>query len=193
MKTLNTFIIIIAFSFFSCNKDDEATKNNDLVFENLNSVNIPDKTDTFPELPITSEINVTATGTLKDLSKFTLEMNIEHNYQRDLQFELIAPDGTAKTFIYRRGLAGKYLANQKLRFNSTFTNQLSDDGIDFLSGNYKECKGSISNQVPALDPIFQFLINKNINGIWKLRATDWEVVNSGSIKSWRLVFNEGAL
>ena len=192
MKTLNTFIIIIAFSFFSCNKDDEAPKNNDLVFENLNSVNIPDKTDTFPELPITSEINVTATGSLKDLSKFTLEMNIEHNYQRDLQFELIAPDGTTKTFIYRRGLAGKYLANQKLRFNSTFTNQLSDDGIDFLEGNYKECKGSVSSNPPPVEPIFLFLQNKNVNGVWKLRATDWEVVNSGSIKSWRLVFNEGA-
>ncbi len=191
MKKLLLIVSIIILAI-SCNKEDEKS-NNDLVFENLNSVIIPEKVDGQAPTPANSEINVTATGTLKDLSKFTLEMNIEHNYQRDLQFELIAPDGTSRTFIFRRGLAGKYLANQKLRFNATFTNQLSDDGIDFLAGNYKECKGSVSGNPPLVEPIFQSLQNKNINGIWKLRATDWEVVNQGYIRSWRLVFNEGAI
>lgn len=203
IKKIKTFIVTTTtlvcltslILFESCSKDETTTspKNNDLVYENNNQVNIPEKVNGQAPTPANSEINVTATGTLKDISKFTLEMNIEHNYQRDLQFDLVAPDGTSRTFIYRRGLAGKYLLDQKLRFNSTFTAQLSDEGNNFLAGNYKECKGSVSLNPPPVDPIFQFLQNKNVNGIWKLRATDWEVVNTGSIKSWRLVFSQGAI
>jgi subtilisin-like proprotein convertase family protein len=190
MKTIFKLLVMLPF-FFSCNKDD--SKTNDLIFENNNQVAIIEKVDGSPPTPSISEINVTANGTLKNLSKFTLEMNIGHTYQRDLEFALIAPDGTSRTFIYRRGFAGKYLPDQKLRFNSSFTAELPDESQNFLSGNYKECKGSISSQVPALEPIFSFLQNKNINGVWKLKATDWEVVNTGNILSWRLIFSEGAL
>jgi subtilisin-like proprotein convertase family protein len=182
---------VLTFLTVSCNKDD--SKTNDLIFENNNQVAIIEKLDGSPPTPSISEINVTANGTIKNLSKFTLEMNIAHNYQRDLEFALIAPDGTSRTFIYRRGLSGKFLADQKLRFNSSFTNELPDDGVNFLSGNYKECKGSVSSQPPTVEPIFSSFINKNINGVWKLKATDWEVVNTGKILSWRLVFSEGAL
>jgi subtilisin-like proprotein convertase family protein len=191
MKTIFKLLVMLQF-FFSCNKDDSKA-NNDLIFENNNQVAIIEKVDGSPPTPTISEINVTANGTLKNLSKFTLEMNIAHNYQRDLEFALIAPDGASRTFIYRRGLAGKFLADQKLRFNSSFTSELPDDGVNFLSGNYKESKGSISSQIAALEPVFSFLQNKNINGVWKLKATDWEVVNTGNILLWRLVFSEGAL
>jgi subtilisin-like proprotein convertase family protein len=191
MKSIFKLLVMLPF-FFSCNKEDSKTSN-DLIFENNNQVAIIDKVDGSPPTPSISEINVTANGTLKNLSKFTLEMNIQHDYQRDLEFALIAPDGTSRTFIYRRGLSGKFLADQKLRFNSSFTVELPDDGVNFLSGNYKECKGSVSSQPPAVEPIFSSFINKNINGVWKLKATDWEVVNTGKILSWRLVFSEGAL
>ncbi len=192
--TISFFSICFASSLLlvSCSKNDEKS-NNDLVFENNNQVNIPEKIDVQDPMPASSEINVTATGTLKDISKFTLEMNIQHDYQRDLEFVLIAPDNTSRTFIYRRGLSGKYQANQKLRFNSSFTAELPDDGQNFLAGNYKECKGSVSLNPPLVEPIFQFLQNKNVNGVWKLRATDWEVVNTGKIISWRIIFSEGAI
>jgi subtilisin-like proprotein convertase family protein len=191
MKSIFKLLVILPF-FFSCNKDD-SKPNNDLIFENNNQVAIIDKVNGSPPTPTISEINVTANGTLKNLSKFTLEMNVQHDYQRDLEFALIAPDGTSRTFIYRRGLSGKFLANQILRFNASFTNELPDDGANFLSGNYKECKGSVSSQPPTVEPIFSSLINKNVNGVWKLKATDWEIVNTGKILSWRLVFSEGAL
>jgi subtilisin-like proprotein convertase family protein len=187
--------IILTVFVISCSKNDDEPQpaNKDLVFENSNSVNIIEKTEGIPPTPTISEINVTATGTLKNLSKFTLEMNIQHDYQRDLEFLLIAPDGTSRTFIYRRGLSGKFLANQKLRFNNSFTADLPDDGANFLTGNYKECKGSVSSLPPVVEPIFSSFLNKNINGVWKLKVLDWEVVNSGNIVSWRLIFSEGAI
>jgi subtilisin-like proprotein convertase family protein len=191
MKNILKLLVFIPF-FFSCNKDDSKV-NNDLIFENNNQVAIIEKVDGSPPTPTISEINVTANGTLKNLSKFTLEMNIQHDYQRDLEFALIAPDGTSRTFIYRRGLSGKFLANQKLRFNASFTAELPDDGANFLAGNYKECKGSVSSLPPVVEPIFSSFLNKNINGVWKLKVNDWETVNSGIINSWRLVFSEGAL
>jgi subtilisin-like proprotein convertase family protein len=193
MKSIFKLLVIIPF-VFSCSKsDDKQPVNNDIIFENNNQVAIIDKVNSSPATPTLSEINVTATGTLKNLSKFTLEMNIQHDYQRDLEFALIAPDGTSRTFIYRRGLSGKFLANQKLRFNASFTADLPDDGANFLAGNYKECKGSVSSLPPVVEPIFSSFLNKNINGVWKLKVTDWETVNQGTINSWRLVFSEGAL
>lgn len=186
--------IILAFAFLSCSKDEnnEQPTNTDVVFANNNQVNITDKTNLGAATPVYSEINVTANSTILDYKKVTLEMNIEHTYQRDLEFMLIAPDGAGRTFIYRRGLSGKFLADQNLRFNANATTQLPDDGANFLTGTYKECKGSVSSSPPLVESIFTFLQGKNINGIWKLRATDWETVNAGSIKSWRLVFSKGA-
>jgi subtilisin-like proprotein convertase family protein len=186
--------IILTVFVISCSKNDDEPQpaGKDLVFENNNSVDIIEKSEGIPPTPTISEINVTAIGTLKNLSKFTLEMNIQHDYQRDLEFVLIAPDNSFRTFIYRRGLSGKFLANQKLRFNNSFTAELPDDGSSFLAGNYKECKGSVSLNPPLIEPIFSSFANKNINGIWKLKVLDWEVVNSGKIISWRIIFNEGA-
>ncbi len=202
MKTLKTTFLLLAIVLFassilfiSCSKSEDPVQqqvNTDIIFENNNQVNITDKPNNSAAIPVYSEINVTANGSVLDYKKITLEMNIDHEYQRDLEFMLIAPDGTGRTFIYRRGLSNKYLADQKLRFNANATLQLPDDGQNFLTGTYKECKGSVSLNPPLVDPIFTFLQNKNINGIWKLRATDWETVNSGSIKSWRLVFSQGA-
>jgi subtilisin-like proprotein convertase family protein len=194
MKTIYLLLSFILITFSCSKKDDEPQPaSKDLVFENSNSVNIIEKTEGIPPTPTISEINVTATGTLKNLGKFTLEMNIQHDYQRDLEFVLISPDNTSRTFIYRRGLSGKYLANQKLRFNTNFIELLPDDGQNFVAGNYKECKGSVSLNPPLVEPIFSSFVNKNINGIWKLKVLDWEVVNSGKIISWRIIFNEGAI
>jgi subtilisin-like proprotein convertase family protein len=192
MKTIHLLLALIPF-VFSCSKsDDSQPANKDLIFENNTPVIIEDYINNVATTSI-SKINIVTTGIIKDYKKVTLEMNIQHDYQRDLEFVLIAPDGDSRTFIYRRGLSGKYLADQKLRFNANFTAQLPDDGQNFLAGNFKECKGSVSFNPPLVEPIFTFLQNKNIAGVWKLQVIDWEVVNSGSIKLWRLVFSEGAL
>ncbi len=191
MKKTQLLLFLIPF-VLSCSKsDDSQPANKDLVFENTIPVNIPEFV--FNNIvPGISEINVTANGTIADYKKVTLEMNIEHGYQRDLVFELVAPDGASRTFVYRAGISHKYVAANNLRFNALFTNYLAEDA-DFAAGNYRESKGAISSSEPALEPIFTFLQNKNVNGIWKLKARDLSDAYTGSIKSWRLVFGEGAI
>jgi subtilisin-like proprotein convertase family protein len=189
MKTLFKLLVLIPF-FFSCSKSDDSQPSG-ISFENNNAVTIIDDTPDEVITPVYSEINVTASGTIKEYKKITLEMNIQHDYQRDLEFALVAPDGTSRTFIYRAGLANKYLAVNKLRFNATFSNYLPEDA-NFAAGNYRETKGSLSSSEPALEPIFTFLQNKSINGIWKLKAVDRATTNIGAIKSWKLIFDNGA-
>jgi subtilisin-like proprotein convertase family protein len=196
MKTIFKIFVIIPF-IFSCSKNDDPPKpeEKDIAFENNVPVDIIDFNALGNSITRTfSEINVTGDGTIKDISKVTLEMNIEHSFQSDLSFVLIAPDNSYEAFVYRRGGSGDYLATSKLRFNSTFTDMLPDGNEDFLSGNYREATGSRYNNLTfPLDPIFQFIQNKSIKGIWKLQTVDYSSGDTGSIKSWKLIFEKGAL
>jgi subtilisin-like proprotein convertase family protein len=195
MKSIFKLLVLIPF-VFSCSKSDAPKpEEKDIAFENNVSVDIVDfKAATNSITPVFSEINVTSDGTIKDISKITLEMNIQHGFQSDLSFVLIAPDNSSAAFVYRRGSSGDYLATSKLRFNSTFTDMLPDNNDDFLSGNYHEATGSRHNNLATpLEPIFKFLQNKKIKGIWKLQAVDYSAGDRGSIKSWKLIFEKGAL
>jgi subtilisin-like proprotein convertase family protein len=195
MKDIFKILAIIPF-VFSCSKSDNSKpEEKDIAFENNAPVDIVDfKAATNSITPVFSEINVTTDGTIKDISKITLEMNIEHGFQSDLSFVLIAPDGSSAAFVYRRGSSGDYVATSKLRFNSTFTDMLPDSDENFLSGNYREATGSRNNNLATpLEPVFKFLQNKKTKGIWKLQAVDYSAGDRGSIKSWKLIFEKGAL
>ncbi len=144
--------------------------------------------------PVTTESTITfaASGTIKDISKMVLEMNVAHTWGQDISFALQSPDGTRRDFIYRAGGQGNYIAANLYRFNSTFTGTIPFGGnIDFPAGDYKESKGDY----PAitLEPIFSSFSGKQINGTWKLLITDHESQIVGSLKSWKLHFAEGAL
>jgi subtilisin-like proprotein convertase family protein len=199
MYSIKTIIAIFTVSVFtlSCSKDDgpPIPEEKDIAFENNVPVSIIDFNAPGNFITRTlSEINVTGDGTIKDISKVTLEMNIEHSFQSDLSFVLIAPDNSYEAFVYRCGSSGDYLATSKLRFNSTFTDMLPDGNEDFPSGNYRQSTGSRYNNLTfPLDPIFQFLQNKSIKGIWKLQTVDYSAGDTGSIKSWKLIFEKGAL
>ena len=206
MKTIKTTIAILAVSIFamSCSKDDDAPApvkqpSVEASFENTTEVNITDAVGTnIPDnsLPSNtiSNIEVSANGTILDLKKLVLEMNIKHNQTRDLSFTLIAPDGTESLFVKRVGSTGDYFGESKLRFCSTFTTPISNSNTaDIPAGDYKESQGAGSAATPILLPVFSTLQGKNISGSWKLRATDDKNGNIGKIISWKLIFQTGAL
>ncbi len=169
MKTITTTIAILALSIFalSCSKDDETPTpikppSAEANFENTTEVDIADAT--FITIGVNnisiaksteSNIEVTATGTILDLKKLVLEMNVFHGFQSDLSFTLVAPDGTESLFIKRIGSSANYVNVNKLRFGAAFTNTLSNDNVTLLAGNYKESQGLGAFATPILLPIFQ--------------------------------------
>ncbi len=206
MKTIRIIIAIVALSIFamSCTKDDEPTTvkptSAEASFENITEVNILDATISGGNINVVttpksteSNIEVTATGTILDLKKLVLEMNIQHNKPSDLSFTLVAPDGTESLFVKRVGVGDFwYFANRKLRFSASFSDVLPS-GSSIIAGNYKESQGIGAFATPLLLPIFSTFRDSNITGTWKLKATDSRNTITGKIKSWKLIFEAGAL
>ena len=186
MKIFQTTIVILLLSTFtlSCSNDSDSEKL--LSFENT--------TEKLIHANMTiSNIEVPANGTILDLKKFVLEMNIEHTAQGDLSFTLIAPDGTKSSFIKRVGDNKNYVSTNKLRFSAAFTAAMPNENIDIPAGDYKESQG-LDFPTPELLPIFSTLQGKSITGTWELIVIDeQEWVGNGAIKSWKLIFEPGAL
>ena len=135
-----------------------------------------------------SEINVPIAGTIVDKNKFVVELNIKHTQQNKISISLVAPNGNEYLFVRKAGTTGKYKELNKLRFSAAFTNSLPNTGIDFPAGDYKESDGTIANPVP-LSPIFSQIQGTSIQGVWQLKIVDTSIVSSGSLISWRLIFN----
>jgi len=205
MKKLKLTLAITLLSLFviSCSKDDEPTptsepyKSGAVQFENTTVTPIADATASGMPGLTTSTINVLTTGTVKDYKKITLEMNVSHTWQTDLEFILVAPDNSERTFVYRAGSGKNYISTNKLRFNALFTNTLPSVSmnIDFPAGDYKETNATSSSYTPliGMEPIFTFLQDKNVSGVWKLKIKDYGVGDLGTLHSWRLLFAEDAL
>ena len=205
MKTIQTIISFLALSIFaiSCSKDDDAPApikpiSDEVSFENTTALIIRDAldgVDNNPAIPssTTSSISVTEKGNLLNLKKLIVEMNIEHNYTKDLSFILIAPDGSESLFVYRVGGGGKFISFYKLRFSATFTNIINNNNSQYVvPGDYKESKGTDELQSSWL-PIFSSLQGTKIDGIWQLKVTDHLHTDTGKIISWKIIFKAGAL
>jgi subtilisin-like proprotein convertase family protein len=204
MKTTIVILLITIFSI-SCNKDEEKPNPNasTQVFENNVPVEIPDFINqTIGN--INAPLNVTASGTLVDLSKMTLELKLKHAYADDFAAILIPPGVGARTmklnpnatgyedcFIYRVGNSSDYLADNVLRFNTTFTNMLATQNGFLPAGNYKESKDGFYQQI--LNPLFQNLQGKSVNGEWRLLLYDFNEGDKGQLISWKLIFDSGAI
>ena len=195
MKTIQLSIAVLMLTLFSisCSKEDTAptpTKqpSAEVSFENIDGIQIGDDSS------VGSFLEVTSSGIISNVNKMVLEMYVSHNNQKDLSFNLKAPDGTMSYFIKRVGGTGDYVGSNKLRFSAAFTNRLSNDGTNFPSGNYKESQGSGEFATPVLLPIFSTFKDKSITGNWKLFIID-NVNNGidGEVFSWKIIFEEGAL
>jgi subtilisin-like proprotein convertase family protein len=185
---------ICLFLMASCSNDDN---NGDqkltlpATFENNTALNIP---DTPPGVPVYSEINIPNSGTIIDPSKINIELDLEHSFCVDLVIQIVAPDGNATTLLKRYGAGNDLISGNILRFNSTFTNTMISNPI--ATGNY----APLINQDTSFEPtnistpsLELFLTNKNIKGIWKIKASDWFTGNVGKLNTWKIKFAEGAL
>ena len=203
MKTIQTTIAVLVLSIFifSCSKEDEIPSatpkplSEAVSFQNIYEIIIADASGANVDLPSTtiSIINVNKIATILDYKKVTLEMNIFHTIQSELNFILVSPDGTECLFIKRVGSDGDFISTNKLRFSAAFTNILPNSGLNFVAGNYKESQGVGSFSTPILKPIFLDFQEKNIFGSWKLKITDYKNGVRGKIISWKLIFETGAL
>lgn len=200
MKTIkNIGILSIVLFVISCSKSEDSPilpipLSKALNFTNANAVSIPDAPFPGASGVATSTININNDkGIISDKNKITLELNIQHTEKRDLVFALETPDGTIKDFVYRvGGSAGDYIGTNKLRFNATFTDAISNSVTDVANGNYKESFGPTYTS-QNLEPIFSSLQGKQIQGVWKLKVYDFQFGDTGNIISWSLNFGEGAL
>jgi subtilisin-like proprotein convertase family protein len=198
MKKIKIVFAIVVLSFFSCSKDDETgaviEPYKSAAFQAVSNTSEPIIDSTVPDVPgvTTSNIFVSTTGSIKDYKKVSLEMYVSHAYGRDLEFILVTPDNTEKTFVFRIGTGKAYDQTQKLEFNALYTSVLTESGDFIPQGKYKESKG-VNYASAVLQPIFSFLQDKNINGIWKLKIKDHGVGDIGMLVSWKLQFAEDAL
>jgi subtilisin-like proprotein convertase family protein len=200
MKTIKIIIILtLSLLILSCSNSSETpqeTPSKTLTFANNNSVNITDATSANSFGVGESEISIPNTGIITNKNLVTVELTLEHPEKRDLSISIIAPNSTEKIMVYRLGPtpAGPYVASNKLRFSATFTNAISNSNAVVAAGDYGLSLGSnfTAGQL-GLEPMFSYLQNKQIQGIWKLKVNDFTAGNLGRIVSWKIIIADGAI
>ena len=211
-KTL--FIYSCALIAVACSKNEQpATATNAILspaFEVAFSTitNIPDSTvggnpSTLTQGVVTTAVNVAKQGIVKDGTKVTLDLELSHTFCGDVVVELIAPSGESIALIKRlKSSVGDSSANfvqgNIFSFNGMNTNSINteilSDSSPVLGGNYKPTFGlNPTPQSIVQKDLTQFFKDKNCNGDWSLRVSDWNGDDSGKIYSWKLKFAEGAL
>lgn len=219
MKNLLKMLVIAAVLLtISCSKDDEpktyGSVNLPLLpasFEQNNAVNITDATggcgSNAVTTPVVSEIMISNNGIIIDPSKVTIDLGLSHTWCGDLVVELIAPSGDSCTLIKRLGSSSNedscasganFISTNILSFNSlnpdpiNVLNYTTDDEVP--AGNYMPSSGA-GTFLPSvkMTPLKGFLMNKSINGTWKLRVADYGGGDSGSIQNWKIRFEAAAL
>ncbi len=224
MKTLkNTIAIALLIFVVSCSKKDEpsppaeesklalpaALSNNTLFL-------IPDATSTKPTTycgsdaqpgSVVSEIVIDKDGIIKDASKVTVEIDLEHKYGGEIIIELFAPNGASCGLLKRAFSFSdshclvskdlKFISGNKLSFNSLFTDNftllLANNIVP--TGNYKPTAADAGTYPAAvlMTPLNTFFTGKNIKGIWKIKAYDCSKYDAGKLNSWQIKFDTGAL
>ena len=198
--------LAVTMSVTSCRKDDDepqgpAYNTTEIQNSMTNATPVPDyvsATSTVGKLE--SIVNFGTSGTIADVSKMYVEVNLAHLYAGDISMALKAPDGTEKYFVYRVspspssnfGSAYDYLAANTLVLNNTFTATLPT-AANIAAGNYKESLGITQGGTVTLEPIFSSFAGKQISGNWTLIIRDHASPDAATLHSWKLRFAPGAV
>ncbi|MFO0892968.1 MAG: Calx-beta domain-containing protein [Isosphaeraceae bacterium] len=125
---------------------------------------------TIPDLgTYTSSLAVTPTGTILDLN---IRVNIQHDWDEDLDVTLIAPDGTRIELFTDVGGAGSNFTNTVLDDDAT---TLMINGTAPFTGTYKP-EGNLT-----------VLEGKTLAGTWKLEAKDDTRLLAGKLIDWAII------
>jgi len=201
MKTIfKTTAAIFAIMMTACSSDDS---NNAVVEEPL-SERIEYEYTTERLIPngnnlIDIPINVNEDKVVINPSKVFIEIMLDHKDAQDLSYGYLMPnDGTEfRTIVSKLGGTNNYNANNVLSFNPEHTQVINPNpsfhfpnGI-IPSGNYKEGTSNPGFQVET--PLFNSMLNKNINGVWRFFFIDDNLGHEGKVIKIKLIFDEGAL
>ena len=221
MKTLNKIsLLIITFFAIACSKNEDSSPTPtpaalSVAFEGINTTvtAIPDAaalpvgSTNVVEIPIT----IDKEGVIADGNKITIELDLKHTWAGDIAIEVITPSGESCGLIKRIGSTDQQVANNnasfgsnnkfktgnKLVFNNVFLNSIPLPSLsytDILGGNYKPTFGLNLIPTNVIEvPLATFFANKNIKGIWKLKAYDCGYGDTGSVNEWKIKFDTGAL
>jgi len=193
---LLTFIIISFFAS-SCKKENKNTEPKftfPLVFQDTIAKDIPD--GNYGQ--ITSEIEIPIIATVKDPSKVTIELELEHAWCSDIVVELFSPSGISGGALIRRLAAGAvedysdFKKGQFFRFTSGNTIPIDVTPAILIGGDYAPSQGGLTNPAIPLCNLNTYLNNTAVKGIWKIKVYDYAVFYTGRLLSWKVIFNEGA-
>ena len=145
-----------------------------------------------PNVPgTTATANLTVAGLSGNVANVTFKIGgsncslpptgagLDHTYVGDLVLQLVAPNGTTVgTLVNRMGSGGTSGPN----FCQTMLDDASAGAvIDTLGNGPAPYTGSYKPSAPL-----SVFTGTNGNGTWKLQATDYWNVDSGSIRAWSL-------
>jgi len=140
-------------------------------FSNNTAYPIPDNNSTGVQSPITvSGINPTA---LSSGVVVSVNANITHTYDGDIELRLVAPSGQYAVLSNRRGGSGDNYTNTTFAMNGPMAITSGSppyNGTFIPEGNFNSLTG-------------------NVNGVWKLHVIDRASVDVGTIQNWTLKIN----
>ena len=217
---MNQFIKILIVStsvlVISCSKDKDLILPDTRLplpaaLENNTVQNIPDGipnrpggsyagSDANPGI-IESKIIIEKEGIIADVNKVNIEIDVSHPHCGDIVVELISPNGESCGLIKRigsttdnsAGSLSDFIGGNKLVFNASNSIPIQA-GTNIAAGNYAPTSGASTFPINIpMSSLNTFLISKNIKGIWKIKVYDYGYGDTGSLNSWKLTFEVGAL
>ncbi len=144
----------------------------------VDSANVP---LAIPDLG-TIESSVTVAGVRLPLGKVTVSVYITHQYDQDLRFSLVAPDGTEVLLSANNGQSGQ---NYGAGCNNMTV--FSDDATVSIRAGLAPFLGAYVPEQPLAG--FAGKIGNAVNGVWKLRVSDQNLGDVGTLQCWSLTLS----
>jgi len=209
-NSLKILVFATAFSLINCSSDD-GDKNKlalPATLENNTLLAIPDATGNSCGSATTpgsagNSIIIDNDGIIKDPSKVSIVLNLEHAYGGDFVVMLTAPSGDSCTLIKRLGSSEadtscgedfNFVSGNLLTFNSGNEIFIDSEQAAVPAGDYAPSSGLSAFPADAvMTDLETFLQNQDIKGEWKINVRDCGALDTGSLVSWKLVFDTGAL
>lgn len=140
-------------------------------FSNSTAQSIPDNNST----GISSNITVSgiSPSTISPTTMVSVQVNITHTFDYDLELRLYAPSGEYRVLSYQRGSSGDNYTNTV--FSQTGATFISDGSAPFTN-TYKPSE-NIST------------FTGNANGVWTLKVYDRASNDVGTLNNWNIKLN----
>ncbi len=123
------------------------------------------------------------------VQNLTVGLNIGHTFLADLVVTLIAPDGTEIVLVNLEGGQQDNIINMRIEDGGIPSPYPISNPFDNFSGVYAPYQ-----LVDPLDPrgLVASLAGKLISGTWRLRVSDLQGGQTGTLNAWTLTFRDAA-